>query len=44
MKRRIVSTAVLMCIMLMTGSFVQLVAQPNAAGGSGGVTTKGGVL
>lgn len=36
MKRFITSVALLVCTMLMTGSFVQLVAQPNTAGGGGG--------
>jgi len=33
MKRFITSVALLVCTMLMTGSFVQLVAQPNTGGG-----------
>jgi hypothetical protein len=37
MKRFITSVALLVCTMLMTGSFVQLVAQPNTGGG--GATT-----
>ena len=36
MKRFITSVALLMCIMLISGSIDQLLAQPNAAGGPGG--------
>ena len=35
MKRFITSATLLVCTLLMSGSFVQLVAQPNAAGGGG---------
>lgn len=34
MERFITSVALLVCTMLMAGSYVQLVAQPNAAGGN----------
>ena len=33
MKRFITSVTLLVCTLLVSGSFVQLVAQPNAAGG-----------
>ncbi len=35
MKRFITSVALLVCSLLMAGSYVQVVAQPNTAGGGG---------